>query len=239
MEIFLHPLFTGMTPEETAQMQALHAFRERTFPKGAYILRSGDRTQALGLVRAGGVHIESCDVWGERSILSYIAPGQVFAETYAVCGEAMMVDAVAAEDSEIVFLDLSVLLGAAQRAASWYPKLMQNLLRITARKNLTLSSRIFCTTAKSVRGRLLTYLSAQAAQQGRDRNFYRAHFATGTAQRRGARVIRHFGQAYHVRRDDCTDRTGVNLAVGMTANARVHRAVVHAGTTTDAVQRLT
>ena len=166
MEIFLHPLFAGMTPEETAQMQALHAFRERTFPKGAYILRSGDRTQALGLVRAGGVHIESCDVWGERSILSYIAPGQVFAETYAVCGEAMMVDAVAAEDSEIVFLDLSVLLGAAQRAASWYPKLMQNLLRLTARKNLTLSSRIFCTTAKSVRGRLLTYLSAQAAQQG-------------------------------------------------------------------------
>ena len=166
MEIFSHPLFAGMTPDETAQMQALHAFWERTFQKGAYILRSGDRTQALGMVRAGGVHIESCDVWGERSILSYIAPGQVFAETYAICGEAMMVDAVAAEDSEIVFLDLFVLLGAAQREASWYPKLMQNLLRITARKNLTLSSRIFCTTAKSVRGRLLTYLSAQAAQRG-------------------------------------------------------------------------
>ena len=166
MEIFLHPLFAGMTPEETAQMQALHAFRERTFPKGAYILRSGDRTQALGMVRAGGVHIESCDVWGERSILSYAAPGQVFAETYAVCGEAMMVDVVAAEDSTVVFLDLSVLLGTAQQKESWYPKLMQNLLRITARKNLTLSSRIFCTTARSVRGRLLTYLSAQAAQRG-------------------------------------------------------------------------
>ena len=52
MEIFLHPLFAGMTPEETAQMQALHAFRERTFPRGAYILRSGDRTQALGLGRS-------------------------------------------------------------------------------------------------------------------------------------------------------------------------------------------
>ena len=48
----------------------------------------------------------------------------------------------------------------------WYGKLTRNLLRITARKNLTLSDRIFCTASKSVRGRLLTYLSAQAARQG-------------------------------------------------------------------------
>ena len=166
MEIFLHPIFAGMTPEETAQLQALHAFRKKRFPKGAYIFRSGDTTQELGMICTGGVHIESSDVWGERSILSHAAPGQVFAETYAICGEPLMVDAVASEDSEIVFFDLTALLDAGNRQSGWYPKLMQNLLRITARKNLTLSGRIFCTTAKSVRGRLLTYLSAQAAQQG-------------------------------------------------------------------------
>ena len=34
------------------------------------------------------------------------------------------------------------------------------------RKNLGLSRRIFCTTPKTVRGRLLTYLSGQAVQAG-------------------------------------------------------------------------
>ena len=34
------------------------------------------------------------------------------------------------------------------------------------RKNLSLSQRIFCTTPKTVRGRLLTYFSAQAARSG-------------------------------------------------------------------------
>ena len=34
-------------------------------------------------------------------------------------------------------------------------------------KNLSLSQRIFCTTPKTVRGRLLTYFSAQAARCGR------------------------------------------------------------------------
>ena len=46
-------------------------------------------------------------------------------------------------------------------------KLLRNLLTVSMRKNLSLSQRIFCTTPKTVRGRLLTYFSAQAARCGR------------------------------------------------------------------------
>ena len=41
------------------------------------------------------------------------------------------------------------------------------MLRLSTQKNLTLSTRIFCTSAKNVRGRLLTYLSGEAARQGK------------------------------------------------------------------------
>ena len=37
---------------------------------------------------------------------------------------------------------------------------------IFAQKNRDLSARIFCTSAKTIRGRLLTYLSAQAVEAG-------------------------------------------------------------------------
>ena len=43
---------------------------------------------------------------------------------------------------------------------------MQNLLNISLHKNLALSERIFCTSPKTVRGRLLLYLSNQAAKAG-------------------------------------------------------------------------
>ena len=43
---------------------------------------------------------------------------------------------------------------------------MQRLTLMTARKNLVLSRRIFCTSPRSVRERLLTYLSGQALQCG-------------------------------------------------------------------------
>lgn len=166
MDIFSHPIFQGVNEAERQQIQELDAFRKKQYRKGEQILCSGERTQRLGLVCSGSVHIESGDVWGGRSILGHVGPGQVFAETYAVCHETLMVDAAAAEDTQIVFVDLAVLLNPRQEGKSWYAKLLRNLLTITARKNLGLSGRMFCTAAKSVRGRLLTYLSAQAAQQG-------------------------------------------------------------------------
>ncbi len=43
---------------------------------------------------------------------------------------------------------------------------MSNLLELTAQKNITLSQRIFCTSAKTIRARLLTYLSAVSVQSG-------------------------------------------------------------------------
>ena len=43
---------------------------------------------------------------------------------------------------------------------------MQNLLRISVQKNLILSNRIFCTTPKTIRERLLIYLTGQAVRTG-------------------------------------------------------------------------
>src|SRR5690606_31946376 len=82
--------------------------------------------------------------------------------------------------------------------------------------------------------RRLDVFLAQAPQEGRNRDLHRADFAAGAAQRRGAGVIRHLVQTDHVRGDDLADRPGIALAVGVAADAGVHRAVVHAGAAADA-----
>ena len=75
-----------------------------------------------------------------------------------------MVDAVAAEECEVLFVNISAFSGGAPGTV--HEKLLRNLLTVSMRKNLSLSQRIFCTTPKTVRGRLLTYFSAQAARSG-------------------------------------------------------------------------
>ena len=89
--------------------------------------------------------------------------GQAFAETYAFCSDTLMVDAVAAEDCEVLFLHTGAL-SDSRVPAGVRGTLLHNLLTVSMRKNLSLSQRIFCTTPKTVRGRLLTYFSAQAAK---------------------------------------------------------------------------
>ena len=160
------PLFQGLSAEEWAALEQSGCLRTKSYPRHAVILHAGAQVHALGVVLRGTVHIENLDLWGSKSILSSISAGQAFAETYAFCGEALMVDAVAAEHCEILFLHTAALTDARIKPAL-QDKLLRRLLAVSMRKNLSLSQRIFCTTPKTVRGRLLTYFSAQAARCGR------------------------------------------------------------------------
>ncbi len=159
------PLFRGLSEEDLDALSAAGLLRRKAFEKHTVIFCAGDRVQEIGVVLRGTVHIENLDLWGTKSILSSISAGQAFAETYAFCGDALMVDAVAAEDCEVLFLHTRAL-SDAKLDAGLRNTLLHNLLAVSMRKNLSLSQRIFCTTPKTVRGRLLTYFSAQAAKAG-------------------------------------------------------------------------
>lgn len=124
----------------------------------------GESVREIGIVLTGSVNIENVDLWGNKSLLSNISAGQVFAETYAFCQEPLMVNAVAAEYTNLLFLNLETLMQPRYQDTLWTDKIMQNLLRISIYKNLILSNRIFCTTPKTIRGRLLIYLSSQASK---------------------------------------------------------------------------
>lgn len=160
------PVFQGITEQEWAQMAAACPVARRLFEKGQTIFCQGEPAREMGVVLSGAVHIESVDLWGHCTLLSHVGPGQVFGETYALTGGPLLVDAVAAEDCEILAIRLGALLGENHAGASWQGKLLRNLVSIFAGKNRALSHRIFCTSPKTIRGRLVTYLSAQALEQG-------------------------------------------------------------------------
>ena len=92
-------LFRGMDEAEVAEtLKGLDA-GEKRFKKGEMLLMAGTITDRMGLVLEGSVTIESTDAWGNRTIISHVGRGQVFAETYALLGqEPMLVDVTANED---------------------------------------------------------------------------------------------------------------------------------------------
>ncbi len=160
-------IFQGITEEELQNMFACFSCTTKKYDKGSIIYYSGDVISSIGLVLSGSVTVENNDIWGNRSILDNVGPGAIFAESYALSpGETLMVDIVANENTEILFLNTGSVLNTCGNACRCHNKLIQNLLAISSQKNLNLSRHIMHTSAKTIRGRLLSYLSYQAQKQG-------------------------------------------------------------------------
>ena len=161
-------LFRGSSPEEIRSMLGCLGPEEKSYRRGEVVHRAGDVIHTIGVVLSGSVSIENDDVWGNKSILDRAGPGQVFAETYAcVPGEPLMISVVAAEPTRILFLDVARVMGMCSNVCPFHGNLIRSLLAIASQKNLILSRRILHTSAKSIRGRLLSYLSFQAIHQDR------------------------------------------------------------------------
>lgn len=163
-------LFRGIRSDEAKEMLGCLGAEHRNFEKNERIFRAGDTVAELGLVLAGSILIQNDDFWGNTTVLDHVIPGQIFAETYACTGEPLMVDVIAAEAAEVLFLNVGRVLQTCPQACAHHSKLIRNLLFLSARKNLNLSRKIFHTTSKSIRGRLLSYLSFQSTRCG-DRSF--------------------------------------------------------------------
>ena len=81
--------------------------------------------------------------------------------------QKLMVNVVAAEEARILFLDVGRILKVCSNSCVFHHTLIENLLKLSAEKNLRLSKRIFHISSKSIRGRLLSYLSYQAMENGK------------------------------------------------------------------------
>ena len=159
-------LFRGMTETEISYaLQVLEA-REKNFQKSETLLIAGTITERMGLVLEGSVTIESNDVWGNRTIISHVGKGQVFAETYALLeNEPMLVDVTASEDCRILFLRSGRIQSLKSSPEPWALKYVTNLLTISMHKNLILSGRSFHTAPKTIRGRVMAYLNSVSLQK--------------------------------------------------------------------------
>ena len=160
-------LFRGSSPEEGEAMLACLGAERRQYAKGEMVCRVGDVISSMGVVLRGSLLIQTDDLWGNTAVLDRVGPGQIFGEAYACAlGEPLMVDVVAADGSEVLFLNVERVLNVCSNACGHHNRLVRNLLSISAQKNLALSRKIFHTSSKTIRGRLLSYLSDQAVRSG-------------------------------------------------------------------------
>ena len=163
------PLFQGITENELGQMLDCVSTGIKTFHDRDYVFRIGESIASAGLILVGAVNIVKNDVWGDRKIIEHLGPGQVFGETYACLkGEPLMVSAEVHGDTKILFMDISRLLSVCEKNCRFHSNLIRNLLVVFAKRNLMLTRKMDIIMPKSIRGRLLVYLSYESMRIGKN-----------------------------------------------------------------------
>ena len=160
------PLFRGIDPQELGALLTCVEATRRRYAKGETVLHRGERTVRLGLVLSGGVHVVKEDFWGSRTIVGLAEAGDVFAESYCLAGEPLEVSVVAAEVTEVLFLNAGRILSSCEHACAFHARLTENLTALLAGKNLALTRKMGHMARRTTREKLLSYLSAAALAAG-------------------------------------------------------------------------
>lgn len=156
-------LFKGLTESEISTLLTCLKAYQKNYKKGDIIFHSGDVINEIGFILEGSVNIVVNLYTGQSNIFSHISKGFIFGEAYAVLqNRELICDVVSSDNTEVLFLNLKSLLSPCSKACGFHQKIITNLVHIQAKKNISLSTRMIHTSSKSLRDRLLSYLSEQA-----------------------------------------------------------------------------
>ena len=162
------PLFAGIRTEDLPAMLGCIGYYVRTYQKGEIIAFEDETINHVGVVLRGAVDMLKEDLWGNRTMLLRSYPSDVFGETFA-CGEdnLSVVTFAAAQECEVLFLSFHRVMHTCSHACAFHQTLVENMVRIIARKNRELMRKIEVVSKKSLREKILAYLSIQAQNQGK------------------------------------------------------------------------
>lgn len=161
------PLFDGIDMEDLSAMLGCIGGRKLTIPKGQAVSREGDPATHVGMVLSGAVRLEREDYYGNRSIVAHIGPSELFGETYACAGiQSLPISVVADEDSVVLLMDCRRITTTCSSACAFHNRIIFNLLKLVAEKNLVFDQKIQITSKRTTREKLMAYLLNQAKIQG-------------------------------------------------------------------------
>ena len=152
-------MFDGILEEELGAILGCLGARCISVKKGETIFKEGDEATAVGIVLRGSVRMVREDYYGNRSILAMIKPAELFGETYALAGiKSLPVTILAAEDCECLLIDCRRITFSCANACAFHSRVVFNLLKLVANKNLTYDEKIEVVSKRSTRDKLMTYL---------------------------------------------------------------------------------
>ena len=164
-------LFKGIQTEDMGAMLSCTGYHIRNYAKGQVIALENEQIRHVGIVLSGAVDMVKEDVWGNKTLLARMGKEELFGESFACAADTQsLVTFTAPEDTKVLFIPFHRIMHTCSMACEFHHKLVENMVGIIAEKNRELMRKVDVVSRKTLREKILAYLSHQSQRAG-DRYF--------------------------------------------------------------------
>ena len=161
------PLFRGIEPEALDIMLACLKPTMKRCKHREIVAVYGGPFQGIGVVASGKVALTRETYAGNRIMMVILDAGDIFGEMVAFSDSRVWpVTVIAQEDCCLFFLPPDKILGNCSNLCAAHSVLIMNMLNILSNKVLSMNKKIEHLSAKSIRGKISSYLMEEYRQNG-------------------------------------------------------------------------
>ena len=147
-------------------MMTCFSARTRSFDSEETILTYSEQMERIGLLISGRAQVLCLDEEGHSSLVEQLSPGEVFGEIFSPPNPNLSCIVQAQAPCQALFIPYPRVLTCCANVCPHHNQLINNLFHLTALKAQRLSFRINLLSQRTVRARLLCYLTHEQALQG-------------------------------------------------------------------------
>lgn len=137
----------------------------KDYKKDDIIQLAGEPVTQVGIILAGKIQVIREDFIGNRLILADLSEGDLFSETFAFADvEHSPVSVLASSDCRILAISFQSMVRCCSSACDFHFKLIENMLKIVAEKNIRLNEKIILLSRRTIREKVLYYLLAESGK---------------------------------------------------------------------------
>lgn len=160
-------LFSNMNTAEIEKMLVCLECKERTFEKNEPVLRRGEPFEKLGVVLGGTLLVTREDEHGNLFVLAQVTSGQIFGMSF-ISGTNSDIAICAGSDARVLLVEANNIFSTCSCACKCHTQFMRNLYTCMARKNVELTRKVYHISQRTLRRKIMSYLTEQMELSGSD-----------------------------------------------------------------------
>lgn len=156
-------LFRNMEESEVEALLKCLGAKVRSFAAEEFIFFAGDAINYVGIVVSGVIEILKESLAGNKHIVAFLGPSDLFAEGI-VCTASRIspVTVQANEASVVLMIPYERIIHSCGNSCSFHIALIQNMMVVLGEKNVNLNRKLELLTLKGMRERIASFLMNEA-----------------------------------------------------------------------------